>query len=167
MKKIIALAFAAFSLAACNDNEADDVTVETEDTTSVAVDTNTTVDTTITTTTTSKAYTPEEGDVIYRNKKVMVRRNGEWVETNEDVKLDNGVVVNREGKVRKDGREVELEEGEAVSKTGEFFDKTGRAIENAWDATKEGAKDAGRAVKKVAKKVGEKVENAVEPDNKE
>ena len=86
MKKIIAMAFAGLSLAACN-NDADTASVET--------------DTTTTTTTTTTTYTPVDGDVTYRENKVMVMRNGEWVEADDDVTLDNGVVVYRTGKVKK------------------------------------------------------------------
>jgi predicted small secreted protein len=149
MKKIIVIAFVAVSLAACNSNEADkETTIETKDST-----------TSMTTT-----YTAVEGDVKYTGNRVMVMRNGQWVEADEDVKLDNGVMVNRNGRVTKDDNEIELREGEMVNKTGEFFDNTGQAIENAWDVTKEGAKDAGRAIKNTAKKVGQRVEDAVDRD---
>jgi len=33
-------------------------------------------------------------------------RNGAWVDADDDVKLDDGVVVYRTGHVKKDGREV-------------------------------------------------------------
>ena len=149
------MALAAILLAACNNTGADNTTAETRDTT-----------TTMATTDTSYAYTPAEGDVTYREKKVMVMRNGEWVEADKDVRLDNGVVVYRSGKVRKDGKERELKEGEIVDKTGNFFDKTGRAIENAWDATKGGVKEVAHDVEKAATKVGEKTKDAVDKDEK-
>ncbi len=159
MKKIITITFAAAFLAACNDNNADNATVDR--------DSISTMDQTTTTTTTSTTYTPVDGDVTYKEKKVMVMRNGAWVDADDDVRMDNGVVVYRTGKVRKDGNEIELKEGEVVNRTGEFFDETGRAIENAWDATKEGVKDAGKALKKTTKKAGEKVEDAVDNDKKQ
>ena len=142
MKKFLAMAVAVCSLAACND-AADDTTVETRDTT------------TMTTTNTANAYTASEGDVTYRNNKVLVMRNGEWVETNEDVTLDNGVVIKRNGRAVRNNEEIELEDGEVVTRTGNFFDKTGQAIENAWDATKRGVK-----------KAGQKIEDAVDGDNR-
>ena len=155
MKKIIAIALAAILLAACNDNGTDNATIETTDTTS-----------TMSTTTVSTSYTPAEGDVTYREKKVRVWKNGDWVDADDDVKLDNGVVVYRTGKVKKDDREIELKDGEVVNRSGNFFDKTGRAIENAWDATKEGVKDAGKAVGNAAEKVGEEAKDAVTDDDK-
>ena len=155
MKKIIAIASAAILLAACNDNGTDNATIETTDTTS-----------TMSTTTVSTSYTPAEGDVTYREKKVRVWKNGDWVDADDDVKLDNGVVVYRTGKVKKDDREIELKDGEVVNRSGNFFDKTGRAIENAWDATKEGVKDAGKAVGNAAEKVGEEAKDAVTDDDK-
>jgi hypothetical protein len=85
----------------------------------------------------------------------MIYRNGQWVEANEDVRMDNDVVVTRNGRVIRDGRERDLEDGQVVNRTGEFFDKTGRAIENAWDDTKEGIR-----------KAGDKIEDAVDGDNK-
>lgn len=132
MKKLVAMALAAFTLTACNN---------TADTTDV------TDSTTVTTNTTeNQAYAPAEGDVSRRDGKVMVMRNGEWEEVNEDVNLDNGVVVHRDGKVVRDGEEVELEEGEVVNRTGRFFDRTGQAIENAWKDAKEGVKKAGKEI---------------------
>jgi hypothetical protein len=157
MKKIIVMTFAALSLAACNNDKTDNARVDTEDTTT----------TTKTTTTTSAAYAPAEGDVTYRNNKVMVMRNGEWVEADRDVKLENDVVVYRNGKARKGEVEIELEEGEVVDRSGNVFDKTGRAIENAWDATKEGVKDAGRAVGNAAEKVGKEAKDVVDDDDKD
>ncbi|HEV7332661.1 MAG TPA: DUF6799 domain-containing protein [Flavisolibacter sp.] len=138
MKKLLTIALAAFSLVACeNANN----TASTEDTTT----------TTTTTTSENAAYAPAEGDVTRRDGKVMVMRNGEWVEADRDVEMDNGVVVYKDGRVVRDGNEVELEDGEVVNKTGEFFDRTGRAIENAWDDAKQG-------VKKAAKEVDEAVD---------
>ena len=74
----------------------------------------------------------------------MVYRNGQWVEADDDVKLENGEVVDRDG---------------------DFFDATGRAIENAWDDTKAGVKEAGKDIEKAAQKAGDKVEGAVDDDH--
>lgn len=142
MKKLFVIGLAAISLTACNDGT-DNATVETRDTT------------TMTTTNTASAYSAAEGDVTYRNNKVLVMRNGQWVETNEEVRLDNGVVVHRDGRVVKDNRETRIEDGEVVTRTGNFFDRTGQAIEDGWDATKRGVK-----------KAGQKIEDAVDKDNK-
>ena len=155
MTKIFLAFAAALILAACNDTET------TTDKTTVDTSQNGTQNTTPTT------YTPVEGDVQYSGNKVMVMRNGSWVEADADVKLDNGVTVYRNGRAQKGDYEVELRDGEVVNKTGDFFDKSGNAISNAWEATKEGASDAGRAVKKGVKKVGEKIEDAVDGDKKD
>ncbi len=147
MKKILAIAFAAtLALAACNDS---------------AITDKTTVDSTKNTTTVT-TYTPVEGDVKYEGKKVMVMRNGGWVQADTDVKLDNGVTVYRNGRVERGDYEVEIRDGEVVNRTGDIFDRTGNAVSNAWEATKEGVSDAGRAVKKGANKVGEKIKDAVD-----
>lgn len=155
MKKNIVMAFAAaLTFAACND-DADTAKVET------------TADTTQnTTTTTTTTYTPVEGDVKYEGKKVLVLRNGTWVEADADVKLDNGVIVYRTGRVERGDYEIELRDGEVVNRSGDFFDKTGNAIADAWDATKEGASAAGRAVKKGVSKVGDKIEGVLDGDKK-
>jgi hypothetical protein len=58
----------------------------------------------------------------------MVRRNGDWVDADNDVRLDDGSTVNRNGRVVRDGNEVELQEGEVVNKTGRFFDKAGMLL---------------------------------------
>lgn len=151
MKKIIVMAFAAsFFLAACNDAETTDKT---------------TVDSTTNTTTTT-TYTPVEGDVQYNGSKVMVMRNGAWVEADADVKLDNGVTVYRNGRVERGDYEIVLKDGEVVNRSGDFFDRTGNTIANVWDATKEGASDAGRAVKKGLSKIGDKIEGVVDGDKK-
>ena len=152
MKKVIVLAFVALFFIACKDSN------ETEKTTVESNENNTITDT-------SETYLPEDGDVLYTDKKVRVRKNGKWVDADNDVILDNGVVVTRNGRVRKDGRERNLEDGYILNKTGDFFDRSVRAIENAWDATKEGAKDAGRAVKDAAEKVGDKTKDLLDRDS--
>lgn len=153
MKKIMVMAFTVLGMAACND-------AETDKTTAVDSTQNTT------TTTTTTTYTPVEGDVQYSGTKVMVMRNGAWVEADADVKLDNGVTVYRTGRVERGDYEIVLQDGEVVNRSGDFFDKTGNAIEGVWDATKEGASAAGRAVKKVVGKIGDKIEGAVDGDKK-
>ena len=134
MKKLFVFAIIGASLLSCNDT----------------TETTTTTDTTNSTdTTTHAAYAPSEGDVSYRNGKLMVWRSNEWEEADDDVTLQNGVVVRRTGKVERDGKVVELEDGEVVDRSGRFFDKAGNAIEDAWDATKKGAKKVGEEVKDV------------------
>ena len=151
MKKVIVLAFVALFFIACKDsNETEKTTVESNENNNI--------------TDTSETYLPEDGDVLYTDKKVRVRKNGKWVDADNDVTLDNGVVITRNGRVRKDGRERNLEDGYILNKTGDFFDRSGRAIENAWDATKEGVKDAGRAVKDAAEKVGDKTKDLLDRD---
>ena len=90
MKKIFAFAFIAAAFTACNDADTDTTSVDTDTTT------------TSTTTTTTRSYTAAEGDVSYRNEKLMVYRNGNWVESDKDVTLDNGIVVSRKGEARRD-----------------------------------------------------------------
>jgi hypothetical protein len=154
MKKVLVMSFAVASLAACNNGA--------ETTEEAKVDSQATTSTTVTSENTS--YTAQDGDVKYTGNKVMVMKNGAWVEADQDVKLDNGVVVYRNGRAERNDTEIELREGEIVNKTGDFIDNTGQAVSNAWEVTKEGAKDAGRAVKKTAKKIGQKVENAIDGD---
>jgi hypothetical protein len=155
MKKIFAIAFAATSFIACNNSN-------TESTNTDTISTDTAVIAPVPTdTATAVTYVPADGDIIYRDSKVYVMKNGAWVETENDVTLDNGVVVYKTGKVRKADKEIELKEGEVVNKTGNFFDKSGHAIANAWDDTKDAVKDAGNAVGKAAKKVGKEIDTAV------
>jgi len=109
--------------------------------------------------TTTTTYTPAENDVSYRDGKVMVWRGNTWVESDDDVKMDNGVVVYKNGDVKKDDNTVKLQDGEVVSHTGKFFDKTGQAIEDAWDATKKGVSKAGKAIGNTAEKAKDAVDN--------
>ncbi|GAB4093907.1 DUF6799 domain-containing protein [Flaviaesturariibacter terrae] len=128
--------------------------------------TNTTTTTTSTTSTSSsQAYSPSEGDVTRRNGKVMVYRNHSWVSADRDMKGDNGVTITHTGTVTREGKSVDIQEGETVTKTGNFFDKAGNAVSNAWDKTKEVGKDVGHAVGNAAKKVGNKVKDAVDKDD--
>ena len=157
MKKILGLAIVSMAIFACNDNQTPSINEDTRDTSSTVIETPPPP--------AAVAYVPVDGDVTYRDHKLMVMKNGEWVEAKEDVKLDNGVVIYRNGKVKKDGKEVEIEDGYIVNKEGNFFDKTGNAIENAWDNTKEGAKKAGDEIEKGAKKAGDKVEDALPGDD--
>lgn len=156
MKKFLSLAAIAISLTACND----DANTADNHADSIATDGTTTTTTTNNTTT----YTAADGDVTYRENKVKVYRNGQWVDTDEDVRLDNDVVVYRDGRATRNGKEVRLEDGEVITRTGNFFDRAGNAIENGWDRTKEGVKDAGRAVGNAAEKAGDKIKNAVDND---
>ena len=135
MKKILLAAGIVFLLS-CN-NEKKDAGTTTE-------------------TTTSKTYTASEGDVTYKGGKVMVYRNNSWVEADDDITLENGIVVRRTGRVAKDSEEYELEEGVVVTKTGDFFDRAGNAIEDGWEGVKKGFK-----------KGTEEVKDALTPDNKE
>jgi hypothetical protein len=74
-------------------------------------------------------------------------------------KMDNNIVVYRSGKVKRGNQEIELKEVEVVNRTGNFFDNSGCAIENAWDVTK--------AVGNAAKKVGKKAKDVVNNDDKQ
>lgn len=110
-------------------------------------------------------YSPSNGDVTYRDDQVLVMRNGEWVQADSDVTLENGAIVYRDGTVKKDDRKTKLEEGEVVTRAGNFFDRAGHAIENAWDDVKQGVKDAGNEIEKEARKAGEKVDETFDGDN--
>ena len=148
MKKLFLFAVIAGSFVACNE-PATEETVDTD-----------TIVTEVTETTTT--YVAADGDVKKLDGVVMVYQNGEWVAAENDITLDNGVVITTTGEVKStDGTIIILEEGGTVSKTGQFFDRTGQAIENAWNATKEGVKDAGKAVGDAAGKAADKTEEAV------
>lgn len=134
MKKILVAAGILF-LVACNDEKKDSATTETQ-------------------TTTSKTYTETEGDVSYRGGKLVVYKNGAWVDADNDVTLDNGIVVYRTGRVAKDNEEYELEDGVVVRKTGDFFDRAGNTIENGWEG-----------VKKAFRNVKAEVKDALTPDS--
>ena len=123
MKKIFVVAGILF-LASCN-NEKKDATTTNE------------------TTATTKTYTASEGDVSYRGGKVVVYRNNAWVDADNDITLDNGVTIRRTGRIVKDNEEYERDEGVVVTSRGDFWDKTGNAIEDGW----EGVKKAFRKVK--------------------
>ena len=126
------------------------------------VDNDTLMTTTTTTATTNTTYTPGEGDATYRSGKLMVYKNGDWVAADKDVTLDNDVIVYKNGEVKKDSKTVTLNDGEVVTRTGNFFDKTGAAIEDGWNATKDGVKKAGNAIGDAAKDV----KDAVDGDKK-
>lgn len=146
MRKIIAMGLVALSFTACNnDNETTETTY---------------TDTVITTEPAVAVHTPSDGDVTYYSGKVQVYRNDAWVEADDEVKFDNGVIIYRDGRAIRDGNEVYLEDGYIVDRDGNVFDRTGNAIGDAWDATKHGVKKAGQAVGDAAKKVGDEVKDA-------
>lgn len=150
MKKIFLIACVAGSLIACNnanDNDTDDAVLNADTTA------------TMTTTSTTAVYTPVEGDASYRDGRLMVWKGNDWVPADDDVTMDNGVVVHKNGEVNKGDNTVKLEDGEVVNHTGDFFDKTGHAISDAWDATKTGVKKAGEAVGDAAKSTKDAVDN--------
>ena len=148
MKKIIVLASALAIFSACNEQTETEMTTEDTSFRTAPV--------------TTEAYSPGEGDVTYRENRVQVWRGGAWEDTDEEVRMDNGVVITREGRAVRDGREIEMEDGAVVSRDGDVFDRTGRALENAWESTKEAGKDAGRAIGDAAQKAGRKIEGAVD-----
>ncbi len=159
MKRIFAILLTAASFTACNNNS---TTTSTTDTT--MADTGTVVAPSVTTdtvTTTTITYAPADGDVVYRDNKLYVMKNGNWVATDKVVTLNNGTVIYRDGTAKRDGKMVKLEDGEVVNKTGNFFDKSGHAIANAWGATKDAVSNAGTAVGKTAKHVGKKIDSVV------
>lgn len=156
MKKFPAIIIAAMLAASCNNS------TSTTDTTDTIATTDPTMPVITTDADTTVAYVPADGDVIYRDEKVYVRENGNWAEAKRDITLDNGeVVYYKTHTIKKDGKTIELKANETVSKTGRFFDRTGQAIANAWDDTKDAVSDAGKAVGKTAKKVGKEIDTAV------
>lgn len=156
MKRILALAIAATTLYACGDNASNEAADDREDAAiSSPAPSNET-----------SAYTPSEGDVIHEGDDIKVYRNGQWVESEDEVTLDNGAIVYDDGRVVKDNKEVKLDDGEVVNKTGNFFDRTGKAIEKGWEDVKQGAKEMGKDIEKGANKVGDKVEGTVDDNDK-
>lgn len=146
MKKLFIIAMSAVVFTACNDSTThkDEVSVETPDSKEVVV--------------MQPGYTAEEGDVTYRDNKLMVWKSGAWVEADNDIELDNGVKVYRNGEVKRNNEVVVLHDGEVVTKMGKFFNKAGEGIEDAWDATKKGVRTAGEKVKEGAEKVNDKIQ---------
>ena len=156
-----------FALTSCHVNDTNDTPEEHTVST-----TDTLVTTPVATVTETTTYTAANGDIMMKDGKLMEWKNGQWVAAEGDVTLDNGVIVSKAGVVKQQDKTVQLEEGEAVNRSGNFFDKAGHAISNAWDATKKGVgtaaektgeavKDAGKAIGKGAAKVGEKAKEAV------
>lgn len=163
MKQTIILACATvIVMASCNNST--DTTSTTTDTTVTTTEPNST--TTTTSTNTSAAYSPGEGDVSYRNRKVVVYRNGTWVESEKDVTLDDGTIIRKNGRVVRNGEEVELEDGGTVDKSGRFFDKAGNMIEDGWEGVKKGAKEVGQATEKGFNKAKEEVKDVFTDDDK-
>lgn len=151
MKVFSLVAAASLFIYACNNsNNTSSTTVQSDTTTNAA----------------EAAYTPEEGDVSYRDGNVYVWRNNEWQEAHGDVRLDNGAVVHSDGHIEKESKTVVLDDGEVVNKSGNFFDKAGHAINKGWDETKDAANTAGKKIKKGAKKVGEEVKDVFNGDDK-
>ena len=150
MKKLFALALIAVGFAACN-NQADN----TANADSLALVTDSVPP--------APVITYTEGDVSRRDGKVVVYRNNEWAPVEKDVILDDGTVITVNGEARsKDGRVYVIEDGYYVTRTGRFFDRTGAAIENAWEATKEGVKDAANATAEGVKNAGEAIKDGAE-----
>ncbi len=161
MKRVFILALTAGFLASCTDS-GDKTTVTTGSSdTAVVIDN----DSAATSTTTTTTYTPGDGDVTMRDGKTMVWKDGAWVATTGNTTMSNGMIISREGKVTHESRTITLNEGEAVNRTGNFFDRTGNAIDNAWDATKRGVNKAADATGDALKKAGNKIEDAVDGKN--
>jgi hypothetical protein len=146
MKKLLVIAIAALSFTACDTTEKhEETTVGTTESETMATD----------------SYTAAEGDVMYKDNKVMVWRGGSWVEADSDVTLENGVVVSKNGEVKKDDKTIRLEDGETINRNGNIFDRAGHGIKEGWDGVKKGAREAGDAIEKGAKKVGDEAKEIV------
>ena len=155
MKKILLIASVVGFLSSCNTNT-EEKTVVNSDTLGPVVSNAAPITTTETVVVTK--YSPAEGDVIYRNNHLMIWRGNDWEKVEKDITLDNGVVIYKNGEVKKEGKTVKLEDGEVVTSVGKFFDKTGDAIEDAWNSTKKGVKKVGNALDKAAKDIKESVD---------
>ena len=163
MKKTLFLAALAAEFASCGNNDSPEV-ITTSDT-EVSLSDSGKVSTVTTTTTTT--YTAEDGDVMWKDVKLLMYQNGDWTVAEKDITLEDGTVISVKGNVTgKDGKMISLKEGESVKKTGQLFDKAGNAIANAWDAAKEGVKDAGEAVKEGAKDAAHAVKEGAEDAGK-
>jgi len=147
MKKIFLTACVAAALTACNSTDTNSNTVTTDSTTNTSMNVAT-------------GYTPNDGDVTYRNDKLMIYEDTTWVETDKDQTVGNGVVVHTNGTVTNGEQTDTLTGGQIVSKSGTFFDQSGHAIKDAWSATKHGVGEAGEAVGKAAGEAGEAVGHA-------
>jgi hypothetical protein len=154
MKKLFAIALIGATLAACNDGETNNEAIANPN--SSSADNQTTV-----------AYKAEDGDVTFRDGKLMVMKDGDWKQADESLKLKNGAVVYTDGRVVNDEKEITLQDGEMVNEEGDVFDRAGNAIKSAWKDTKEGVKEAGREIEKGTKKAADKVEDAVDKDKNE
>lgn len=151
MKNLLLLLLFTGAFAACNESEAEETTA------------------TDSTVMTKEAPAPEpsarkaaEGDVSYEGGRVRLYRDNTWGDVNEDIMLDNGVVIRRDGRAMKDGEEYALEDGYIMDREGNVWDKTGKTVSDAWDATKHGVKKGAQAVGDAAEKAGEKARDAVD-----
>ncbi|SDD36768.1 DUF6799 domain-containing protein [Niabella drilacis] len=157
MKKTLGFVLGITLLAACNSSE----TQSSENTADSSAAALVTVDTNAVAPVETIRY--NEGDVILKEGKVLVYTNGNWVVADKEVKLDNGIIITPDGTVKsKEGKVVVLEEGEYISKSGNFFDRTGQAVENAWDKTKEGVSRGAGATKDAAQKAAEATKEGVD-----
>ena len=135
MKNLVIMAGLAALLFSCNDETKESTTTVTGTETSTSAN--------------AAKRNSAEGDVTYRDGKVMVWRNGQWVEAENDVELENGVVVRKNGRIVRNGEEVEFREGVVVSREGDFFDDAGNAIDEGWEGLKKGFKKSKEEVKEV------------------
>ncbi|WP_018626747.1 DUF6799 domain-containing protein [Niabella aurantiaca] len=157
MKQTLGLALSMALLAACNSSEtrSPESAADSTGTAVVTVDTNAVV------APTAVQYT--DGDVILKEGKVYVYTNGSWVAADKEIKLDNGIIITPDGTVKsKDGKVVVLQEGEYVNKSGGFFDRTGNAIDNAWDKTKEGVSKGAEATRDATQRAADATKEGVE-----
>jgi len=141
MKKIFLTAFVAVALTACN---------STESKHAVALDKDSTTNTAMNEAT---GYVPNDGDVTFRNNKVMVYRDTSWKETTDAQTVGSGAVVHPDGTVTNGVQADTLKDGQVVSKTGTFFDASGHVIKDPWTPTKKGVGESvGNAENKTAVK---------------
>ena len=113
MKKILGLAIVSMAIFACNDAESPSINEDTRDTSTVIE--------TPPPATTETVYVPAEGDYTYREKKVLVMKNGEWVEVEKEVKLDNGTIIEKDGTEERGAPNIKTQR--KINRTGLGFMK--------------------------------------------
>jgi hypothetical protein len=157
MKKTLLVASALIFLIACNDNSKQ-TTTTTDSAALISPNPDTQM---VDHTRVDNLYAPAEGDIMYTENKLRVRRNNAYVDADNDVTLDSGIIVNRKGEATWKDKTIRMEEGEAVNRTGNFFNKAGEKIDDIWNDTKRAVKKTAKAVDNAAEKTGEKVKDAV------
>jgi hypothetical protein len=167
MKKLFMIAAVALAFTACTDEKKTETTGVTDTSSNALMNDAKATDSTAMNS--DNNMTIANGDIMMKSGKMMIMKDGNWVEMKETTITANGARVMTNGVVMtRDGNKIQLTDGGMVHNNGDIMDYKGKSIGQKVDAAldtagirlKEGAKDLKEGTGKLIQKAGEGLRKA-------